>query len=92
MKGGGGRTKTRPAHGAEFLQDEKTAGACGPLGRGGRREVRRAHAADPAGLGVPHPAPHLWAPTGTAAEGAREQARIHLRFSAGIPPVPCCWH
>lgn len=32
----GGHKRTRPAHGDEFQQDEKTARACGPLGQGYR--------------------------------------------------------
>lgn len=102
VKGGGGDAKTRPAHGAEFLQDEKTAGACGPLGRGGRREVRGAHGAHAAGgragpgrSGSPSP---RTASLGTLQHhsrrcpGAGHRHGSIPRFSARIPRVPCCWH
>lgn len=68
-------TKTRPAHGAEFLQDEKTSRACGPLGQGHRRGDTRSPRCGAAGVrvgpGAPHPAPRLLAPTGTTGKGSR---------------------
>lgn len=95
VKGRGrGHTKTRPAHGAEFLQDEKTAGACGPLGRGGRREVREAHGAhaasgwDPAGPGAAQPAPLGTHRHQSRRCGTRTPARSHPRCPARVPRVP----
>lgn len=90
MKGGDTHTqkkKTRPAHGAEFLQDEKTARACCPLGQGRRRGDTWSPccgaAGHRAGLGAPHPAPRLLAPAGQRQPCAQEQG-------AGAGTCPPC--